>query len=73
MTSIELGGVIIAITEGLKRIVPQISGVYTIIVAGVLGVLAGLAGIGDFTWVSGLFVGLAASGSVTMATKISAK
>ena len=67
MTSIEVGAAIVAITEAIKRTIPGVSGIITIIVAAVLGVLAGLAGIGGLNWLSGLAVGLAASGVYTVA------
>jgi transketolase C-terminal domain/subunit len=70
MTSLEVGAAIIAVTEAIKRAVPQVSGIVTIAVAALLGVAAGLAGLGGLNWLSGLAVGLASSGTVNVASKI---
>ena len=73
MSSLEVGAAIIAVTEGLKRAIPQINGIITIAVAGGLGILAGLAGFGGLNWLTGLAVGLASAGTVTVASKVSGK
>lgn len=71
MTSLEVGAAIVAVTEAIKRIVPQVSGVVTIAVAALLGLAAGFAGLGGLNWLSGLAVGLASSGTVTVVSKVS--
>jgi hypothetical protein len=73
MDQATIGGVIIAITEALKRTFPQISGTITIIVAGILGLVAGLAGLAGLDWVSGLILGLASAGVVKVAGSIGGK
>lgn len=67
MSSIEVGAVIIAITQAIKTQVPQVNGIVTIALAGILGVLAGLAGIGGLNWLSGLSLGLASAGAMAAA------
>lgn len=73
MTDIMVAGSIIAITDGIKRAIPQVNGIVTIIVAGLLGIAAGLAGFGGLNWLTGLAVGLASSGTYTIASKIGSK
>lgn len=70
MTQIEVGACIIAITQGIKNVVPGVSGIITLIVAAVLGLIAGLAGFAGLNWLTGLATGLASAGTVTVATKI---
>jgi len=65
MDQVILASSIIAVTEVLKRLLPQaINGWVTIVVAAVLGILAGFAGISGVNWFSGLLIGLAAAGGV---------
>ena len=71
--SVVVSGAIIAVTEAIKRVVPSVSGVVTIAVAAVLGILAGLAKIDGLNWLSGLITGLVASGVITTANAVSGK
>jgi len=71
--SIEVSASIIAVTEAIKRIAPGVNGIVTIIVAAVLGVLAGLAKIDNLNWLSGLITGLAAVGVVKTASTVAGK
>ena len=73
MESVGIGLVIIAITEGLKKAFPGITGYITIALAAVLGLLAGVAGIEGLTWFTGLLVGLGAAGGIKVATSFSGK
>ena len=70
MSEAIVGGAIIAIVEGLKRQFPQINGIITIIVAGILGILAGVAGFAGLNWLTGLAIGLASAGTVTVVSKV---
>ena len=68
MDIVVLGAAIVAVTEIIKRIVPdkKVQGVVTIIVAAVIG---GLAGLGDvegyegITVLEGIIIGLGAAGT----------
>jgi hypothetical protein len=73
MTSIEVGAAIIAVTEAIKRTFPSVEGVWTIGVAALLGLLAGLVGLGGLDWITGLIVGLTSAGAVKVATSFSGK
>lgn len=68
-----IGLVIVAVTEGIKLLVPKVNGAVTIFVAAVIGVLVALLdvqiGVEDLTVAQGLLIGLSASGVVTVATK----
>jgi len=71
MDQLEIGATIVAITEAIKRTVPQVNGVYTILVAAALGLIAGLTGINGLNWMTGLATGFASSGVVTTVSKVS--
>ena len=58
--------VIIALIKALKEYVPQVKGVVTVIVAGLLGAGAGYLGLEGLTVWSGLVTGLSAVGIVTV-------
>jgi len=73
MTAIEIGAVIVAVTEAIKRTFPQVNGTITIIVAGLLGLIAGLAGLAGLNWAEGLVVGLSAAGVIKTAYAVSGK
>lgn len=73
MTPLTVGTAIVGITEAIKRLIPSVNGYVTIIVAAVLGILAGFAGFGSLNWLSGLAVGLASAGTVTVATAVGGK
>lgn len=64
---------IIAIIEFLKKYVPQINGGMTILVAAILGGLAGLFQINGLNVASGIMVGLASSGVHQVATAAGGK
>jgi len=71
MTSIEIGAAIVAITEGIKRAIPQVNGIVTIVVAGLLGLGAGLLELAGLNWITGLMLGLSSAGAITTVSKIS--
>ncbi len=73
MISVSVSAAIIAVTEAIKRTVPSVNGIVTIIVAGVLGILAGLAKIDGLDWLSGLVTGLTAVGVIKTASVIAGK
>lgn len=73
MSSVEVGAAIVAIVEAIKRVVPFVTGWVTVVLAGILGLGAGFAGLGGLDWLSGLLVGLAAAGTVKTATAIGGK
>lgn len=70
-----IGAAIIAVTEIIKRLVPQVNGAVTIVTAGLVGIVVALLdvhiGIVDMTVAEGLMAGLSASGAVTVATAVS--
>jgi len=70
MTQFTLAAAIIAVVEAIKQAVPQVSGWITICVAGVLGLLAGIAGLEGTNWIQGLMIGLAAAGGVKLTTSV---
>jgi len=70
MTQFTLAVAIIAVVEAIKKAVPQVSGWITICVAGILGLLAGLAGLEGTNWIEGLLIGLAAAGGVKLTKSI---
>lgn len=71
MQTLQSMAAIIAVTQLIKQIFPaQISGALTIIVAVVLGALAGYAKIDGLTILTGVFAALAAVGVHTTATAI---
>jgi hypothetical protein len=62
---------IIGATEGIKTLLPSVvAGIVTILVAVALGFLAGIAGVVGLTWFTGILVGFAAAGGVTLVGKI---
>ena len=65
-------GAIIAIIQFLKAYVPQVNNGITIIIAAVLGGLAGLFHVNGIDVASGIFLGLAAVGVHTVAKNIGA-
>lgn len=70
-----IGAAIIAVTQFVKYLAPNVSGAITILVAVVLGVVVALLdteiGVVDITVAEGIMVALAAVGVVTTASKIS--
>lgn len=73
MDKITLGLAIVAVIEGIKKVVPGINGYVTIALAGLLGFLAGFVGFylgypafAGLDPLTGLITGLAASGSVSV-------
>jgi len=65
-----LTAAIIAVTAFIKQLAPKVAGVVTPIVAALLGLAAGFAGLYDLTPLTGTLVGIAASGVVTVADRI---
>ena len=73
METVQITGAIIAITQVIKSVVPneKVNGPVVIIVAAVLGLLAGVGAVNGLTPLSGLITGLAASGAVSLGQFIS--
>ena len=65
-----IGAAIAGILQGIKYALPQVSGLVTVIIAAILGVLAGLAGYAELNWLTGLAVAMATVGTMTAASKI---
>lgn len=67
--------VIVALTEVIKRFVPQVSGAVTIGVSALVGLVVALVdvyiGVTDLTVAEGIMAGLAASGTVSVARAVS--
>jgi hypothetical protein len=62
MNSVIVLPAIIAIIEFIKRFVPGLTGAWTILLAAILGGIAGILGFEGLNVVTGIAVGLAASG-----------
>ena len=65
--------VIIAIVELIKKYVPQVNGVVTVMVAAVLGGIAGYFGIDGLNVQTGIIAGVSASGINTIAKRVAGK
>lgn len=69
-----IGTAIIAVTQALKFLVPNVNGAVTIFVAALLGLLVGLLdthiGVTDLTVAQGIVAGLSAAGVHTVARQI---
>lgn len=69
-----IGAAIIAVTQFIKLIAPNVNGAITIVVAAALGLLVALIdtniGVADITVAQGILTGLAAVGVHTTATRI---
>ena len=63
-------GAIIAVVQFLKTYVPQVQGGVTIIIAVIIGGLAGLFHINGIDVVTGIFLGLAAVGIHTVSSAV---
>jgi hypothetical protein len=61
---------VIAVTEFIKRLVPQLPAWGTILVAAVLGLLAGIVHLDGTDWLGGILAGLGAVGVHTVASQI---
>lgn len=72
-----IGAVIIALTQVIKYLVPNVNGALTILIAALVGVVVGLIdgliGVTDVTIAQGLMIGLGAVGTVTAAQSIGSK
>lgn len=70
-----IGLMIVALTEVVKRLVPQVTGLVTIGVSILVGIVVALVdtaiGVTDLTIAEGIMAGLAASGTVSVARAIS--
>lgn len=73
MSEAIVGGSIVAIVQGIKLLVPQVTGIVTIIIAAVLGLLAGLQGMAGLNWLTGIGVALTGVATVLVASKVSGK
>jgi hypothetical protein len=71
MDQLTVGAAIVAVTEGIKRVAPGVNGIVTIIVAGLLGLGAGLLELAGLNWITGLMLGLSSAGAITTVSKIS--
>lgn len=69
-----IGAVIIAVTQFVKTLAPNVNGAVTIAVAAAVGILVALidteVGVADITIAQGLLTGLAAVGVHTTASRI---
>ena len=69
-----IGLLVIAITQSIKNLVPQIKGLLTVVIAIVVGVVIAVLdtsiGVLDITIVEGIVAGLQAVGVTTVAGKI---
>lgn len=69
-----IGAAIIAVTQAVKHVWPNVNGAFTIAVSVALGILVALIdkeiGVTDMTVAQGIMVALAASGTVTVAKNI---
>lgn len=76
-SAIFIGTLIIACTQAVKFVWPQVSGAVTILVAAVLGALVGLVdthiGVVDITVAQGILIALSSVGVVTVASKTGTK
>lgn len=72
-----IGATIIALTQIVKYLVPQVNGAVTIMVAVLAGVLVAISdvtiGVTDLTIAQGIMAGLSAVGTVTVASSFSSK
>lgn len=69
-----IGTAIIAVTEVIRRVIPQVNGVITILVATIVGLVVALIdteiGVRDISIAQGILVGLSAAGIVATAAKV---
>ena len=71
MSELTLVGGIIAVIKAIKDNVPQVKGVITLVVALVLGAIAGFYNLlGTPDVLTGIFIGAGAVGAVTVAQKV---
>ena len=70
MDTLTVSAGIIAVVRTIKEVVPTVSGVVTILVAVVLGGLAGYFNIQGLDLVSGVIAGLGAVGVTTVADRV---
>lgn len=72
-----IGAVIIALTQVVKYVVPQVNGAVTILIAVLAGVVVGLVdqliGVTDVTVAQGLMIALGAVGTLTTAQSVGSK
>lgn len=61
---------IVAVTQLVKKLAPSVSGWLTVVVAAVIGALAGYFGVEGLTVAAGLTAGLSAVGVHTVASQI---
>jgi hypothetical protein len=75
MVEVQVGAAVVAVVEIIKQLVPNsvVRGLVTIVVAGVLGGLAGLAELQGLNVAEGIVVGLAAAGIVKLGKVVAAK
>lgn len=76
-SAIFIGAIIIAITQALKFLSPRITGIVTLVVAVIVGILVALVdkgvGLADISVAQGILIALAAIGAHTTLTSTSAK
>lgn len=72
-----IGAAIIAATQFVKFIAPQVNGAVTIAIAVVMGVVVALVdkeiGVVDITIAQGVMAGLASSGTITLARNLTGR
>ena len=70
MDTLTVSAGIIAVVRAIKEVIPTVNGVVTILVAVVLGGLAGYFNIQGLDLVSGVIAGLGAVGVTTVADRV---
>jgi len=73
MQNITLVAAVIAVTEAIKRQFPQVSGIITILVAAVIGLIAGFVNFQGLDPISGAVLGLSAVGVHIVTSNIVSK
>ncbi len=71
MENVSVVAAIIAVISAVKSQVPQVNGLITVILAVVLGGVAGYLGLDGINIQQGVVLGLSAVGAVTVAQKVS--
>lgn len=69
-----VGAVVVAVVDAVKSLFPDVKGAITVLLAVAVGVLVALVdveiGVADLTLAEGVMLGLAASGTVSVAKRI---
>ena len=70
MTEVTLTACIIAIVRAVKEYVPAIAGIYTLVLAMVLGAVAGYFNVEGVSITQGVIIGIGAVGVVTTVQRV---